>query len=241
MKRVLTGHPAAVELKGLLDDAPAKPTFQRREKALDAVVLDEAMAGGDTYTQTDIALKAAAAVQEFAETGADELDAGEGLGDRLFSLIAGIADENMDGEIGESEAAVMELASEAAYDYLVAKGVSPDDAEALVNDYDNDLAATVQELVAYRLPDGDEAAAEDIDAFAFGDGSDEPALDAVYKKRVAIRGGKKVMVKKRVSGTVRLSAKQKVAVRKMLRKTHSAAAQMRRAKSMRVRSKMMGK
>jgi hypothetical protein len=44
-------------------------------------------------------------------------------------------------------------------------------------------------------------------------------------------------IKKRISGTVRLSAKQKVAVRKMLRKSHSAMATMKRMKSMKIRRK----
>ena len=62
----------------------------------------------------------------------------------------------------------------------------------------------------------------------------------LYKKRVAFRNGKKTIIRKRVAGTVRLSAKQKMAVRKMLRKAQSGKAMMRRAKSMRAR-KMAGK
>lgn len=198
-----------------------------RQKARSIVVLDAAGA----YLSQDMALKAVAALQEWAET--DNLDSGEGLGDRLFALFVGIVDADKDGEISEDEAELLALASESAWDYLAGKGVPEDDISALVQDFDNEAAARVQELLIDRLPDGDGAMA-DMDAFAFGDGADESALDAVYRMETVVRDGKKVRIKKRVSGTVRLSAKQKLAIRKMQAKSHSSAANAQRAKSMRV-------
>lgn len=188
------------------------------------------------HADADIRLKTAAAVQQWAET--DDLDSGEGYADRLLSLLIGIADADMDGEIGEEEAELVSIAAEAAWDYLSAKGVSEDDLSALLNDWDNDAGTTVHELVVSKLPDGDEASAAEIDDFAFGDGSDEAVMDATYRKKMVVRKGKKVRINKRVSGRVRLSAKQKMAVRKMLRKSHSAKATMRRAKSNRVRKQV---
>lgn len=206
-----------------------------------APVLDGAQVVGvldavGDYASTDIDLKVAAAIQQWAET--DDLGDGEGYGDRLFALLVGIADADMDGEIGEEEADIVEMAADSAWDYLAGKDVPDDDLEALLNDWDNDVAARVHELIVSKLPDGDEASAADIDAFAFGDGSDEAALDATYKKKLVVRKGKKMRVMKRVSGVIRLSAKQKLAVRKMIRKSHGAKATMRRAKSMRVRRQM---
>jgi hypothetical protein len=266
--------------------AAAEEEAKAKAKAEQEPVMDAA-AG---YQDSDIALKAVAAVQEWAETPPSELDEGEGSGDRLFSLLAGIADTDMDGEISDSEADIINMAANAAADYMIAKGVPEADAVALLEEYDNDLADRVQDLAVSSLPDGDEAAAAEIDAFVFGDGSDESVmdgiagndanvefngvtfdsitfasltkqpswmqmtkdqaeaykkkvtddpslLDAVYKKKIVIRRGKKVRINKRVSGTVRLTAKQKVAVKKMLRKSHSAVAQMRRAKSRKVRQR----
>lgn len=285
---------AAAEAKAKADaDAAAGKGNAGADEALDAVTLDAA----SSYQDSDVALKAVAAVQEWAETPPSELDKGEGSGDRLFSLLAGIADSDMDGEISEAEADIVNAAANAAADYMIAKGVPEADAIALLEDYDNDLADSVQELVLSALPDGDEAAAAEIDEFVFGDGSDESALDSVlistegvviagaiysvngvtldstvfaslakepewmrlttaevrdfaikagadpevldatYKKKTVVRKGRKVRINKRVSGTVRLTAKQKIAVRKMLRKSHSAVAQVRRAKSMRVRTR----
>ena len=144
----------------------------------------------------------------------------------------GIVDEDMDGELSEDEQNdIMEL-SDAAADYLESLGASEDDISALLNDWDNDAGERVQELVASKLEDGADPA-----DFVFGDGSDEAALDAVYKKKIVIRKGKKIRVNKRVSGTVRLSAAQKTAVAKMRRKSNTGVAKLRRAKSMRIRRK----
>ncbi len=208
------------------------------ETIVEVEVLDDAT----NYGTEDIALQAVAAVQEWAETTADDLDEGEGMGDRLFSLLAGVADQDMDGEISDAEADVINMAAQSAAEYMVAKGVPEDDAVALLSDFDNELANSVQELVLSAMPEGDEAAADEIDAFVFGDDAgegvfDSVVLDATYKKKIVIRAGKKVRINKRVSGHIRLSAKQKVAVRKMIRKSHSARAKARRARSMKIRSK----
>ena len=83
---------------------------------------------------------------------------------------------------------------------------------------------------------------DEVDAFAFDAEAQEPlmdsVLDAVYKKRMVIRAGKKMRINKRVSGTVRLSAAQKIAIRKAGMKSRSASARMRRMRSMSKRRKM---
>lgn len=218
-------EPVAAAKKAPVLDSAADD--ENQEEVMDAV---------SEHASTDIRLKVAAAVQQWAET--DDLDSGEGYADRLLSLLIGIADADMDGEISDEESELVGIAAEAAWDYLAAKGVAEDDLSALLNDWDNEAGTTVQELVASKLPDGDEESADDIDTFAFGDGGDEAALDATYRKKMVVRKGKKVRINKRVSGRVRLSAKQKMAVRKMLRKSHSAKATMRRAKSNRVRKQV---
>jgi hypothetical protein len=234
-------HPAGdVFAKMVKDEKVARQAAEADKRKPKTPVLDsadeEVMDSAAEYASADIALKAVAALQEWAET--DDMDDGETLATRLSGLMIGIADENIDGEIGEEEMEVLTAALEAAWDYLSAKGVSDEDCSALLNDWDDAAAARVQELLASRLPDGDEAAGDDMDNFVFGDGSEESALDATYKKRIVVRKGKKVRINKRVSGKVRLSAAQKVAIRKMLRRSHSGAAQMRRAKSTRMRKKM---
>jgi len=216
-------------LRGALkrpDPAPRKTLDSADDKK-------PALDGADDYTVADISMAAVAAIHQWAET--DDLDEGESYADRLVALFVGIADANKDGDITEDEQGVLEVALNTAWDYLIKCGVSEDDASSLLNDWDSDTADRVRDLVASSLPEGDDDAGADIDDFVFSDDDQEPALDAAYRKKIVIRGGKKVRINKRVSGKVRLSAKQKVAIRKARMKSHSAGAMMRRMKSMRIR------
>jgi len=206
-----------------------------KKPTLDSTAQDDDLSGAADFTVSEISMSAAAAVQQWAET--DDLDDGETHADRLMALMVGIADANKDGEITEDEQGVVDVALNAAWDYLVKLGVTDEDAGLLLNDWDGEAADRVRDLVSSALPDGADADA-DIDNFVFGEGDQDPALDAVYKMKFAVRAGKKMRIKKRVSGTVRLSAKQKVAIRKMHMKSHSAGARMHRMKSMRMRRKI---
>lgn len=177
-------------------------------------------------------------VQEWAETTDADLGDDEGLGDRLLGLIVGTAAEG-DNAPTDDEAEYAASVAELVGDYLEGKGIPADDVDALVGDFDfpNELAERVHEALLDKLPQGDDAMMDDVGRFVDGE-DDDKMLDATYRKTVAIRGGKKVRIKKRIAGTVRLSAKQKIAVRKMQRKAFSGAAKMHRAKSMRLRRKM---
>ncbi|MGZ8220059.1 MAG: hypothetical protein ACXWT0_00275 [Methylobacter sp.] len=200
------------------------------DSSCDDKTLDSA---ADAYTTTDITLKTVASIQQWLES--DDLDDGESYADRLLAMLIGIADANKDGDISEDEQGVLDIALNSAWDYLGKYDVAEDDISALLNDWDSDAAERIRDLLATSLPEGEEADA-DMDNFVFG-GDQEAALDATYKKTMVVRGGRKVRINKRVSGTVRLSARQKMAIRKASMKSHSAVAQMHRAKSMRVRRK----
>jgi len=201
-------------------------------------VFDGVDGGENRMSQHDIEsikMFTAAAIQQWIET--DDLEGNETSADRLLALMIGIADEDLDGEIGDDEQAVLEEALECAWDYLAQKGVDEEDIDALLNDFDADAAERVRDLVASVLPEGSEESDADIDGFAFGSESESPMLDAAYKMKVAVRDGKKVRVRKRVSGTIRLSAAQKRGLLKARRKAHSSSAKMRRKKSMKIRQK----
>lgn len=234
-------HPASDLLRPLL--TPKAPEPKAPVVILDDTGEDAAPQGASAYASADMRVKAASIVQEFASTDADSLGEGENLADRLLSLVVGVIDSDKDGELSDAEAKVAEALLGFVWDYLSAKGVSDDDASALLNDWDGDAAARVKDLLSESLPGDDQGAADDIDSFAFDedssaalfDSTGEVIFDAAYKKKTVIRGGKKVRINKRISGHVRLSAKQKIAVRKMVRKSHSAVATMHRMKSMRIR------
>lgn len=205
---------------------PAKPTFDSAAMG----TYDAATA----YADADIRVRAVAAVHQWVE--ADDLGEGESYADRLLALMVGIADADKDGEITDDENDVINLALDAAYDYLLSADVPEDDASALLSDWAPDVADRVRELLASALPDDESGAA--IDSFVFGEADQEPALDAVYKLKMAIRNGRKVRIKKRISGTVRLTPRQKVAIAKMHRRSHSSAAMTRRLRSMRMARRM---
>lgn len=196
-------------------------------------VFDSATGGepfADQWIDTNSSVMAVSAIQQWAET--EDLGDGEGYADRLLALMIGLVDDDINGELSDDEANDLMELSDAASEYLASLGVSEDDIGLLLNDWDNDVGERVQELVASKLEDG-----ADVAGHVFGDGSDTAALDAVYKKTLAIRHGKKVRISKRIAGTVRLSAAQKVAVAKMRRKSNTSLAKLRRKKSMRIRVK----
>lgn len=187
------------------------------------------------YVAQDIAIKTAASIQQWAAT--DDLEDGESYGDRLFAHLIGVVDANKDGDITDDEHELLTLAINSAWDYLVSLGVSEDDANLLLNEWDSDTADRVMSLLESVLgtPDGDSDSDDGIDNFVFGDQT--PLMDSAYRSVMVVHGGKKMKVNRRV-GAVRLSPRQKLAIRKASMKSHSPAAMMRRMKSMQARKKM---
>lgn len=237
---MINQHPAALALSAMgVFDKPKDRAAIAAEAAAKQALLDSAADAAGSYATSAIRDDAIAMLGEWAATSASDLGEGETLADRLVAMAVGIADENQDGEITDDEADVIEVALNAMADYLSAQGVSDEDIDALLNGGDNEAAARVQELLA-----SGEGSDEDVDAFLFDAESSEAVLDdvrgildAVYKKTMAVRKGKKVRIMKRVSGKVILSAAQKVAIRKASTKARSAGARVRRMKSMKVREK----
>lgn len=214
---------------------PALPLDPLVAAMLDAVKPENAPAS--LYTD-EMRQDAVNIVQEWAES---DLEEGEGFGDRLYALVVGSATEG-DDDLTDDEADYAAAVAELVGDYLEGKGIESSDVDSLLGDdpsFDNDVAARIHDALLDKLPQGDDAMLDDADKFVSGD--DDQMLDAVYKKVVAIRGGLKVRIKKRVSGRVRLTAAQKGAIRKMHKKAFSGAAKMKRAKSMRLRQRLLGK
>lgn len=195
------------------------------------------------YAGAQMRVSAASIAHSFA--GTDDLADDETLADRLQMLTVGAVDADKDGDLSDEESEVAEVLLNGVWDYMSSKGVSDDDLDALLNNWDVDAAARVKDLLADAIPSDDDEAADDIDSFAFDEESASPIFDsasgeflydAVYKKRIVVRHGKKTKINKRISGTVHLSAKQKIAVRKMQRKSHTAKATIGRMKSTRIRN-----
>ena len=231
------------------DEAYAKKVAEMRDKqkqgrtAMDSLSKDE-LSPAEIYTLADMTAKSAAIVNSWIETS--DLGDNETYSQRLDALIMGFCDMDGNGEIGDDENDMYQMMWGLVGDYMQAKGASFDDVEAIANKGDDAAASRVMELIAESLPDGDGAEIEDINTWTFDEEStgsifdsckNETAMDATYKKQVVIRGGKKVRKNVRVSGTVHLSGAQKAGIKKAQMKSHSAGAQMKRMKSMKVRAK----
>lgn len=175
-------------------------------------------------------MDAGAIVEVWAQE--DDLEYGETFADRLIAMIIGAADVNIDGELTGDEIEVANEVGAAVYDYFLALGIEESDASAVLNG-DDDAAMRVRDFISEFDEDD-----FNVDEFVFGEDAQDSLYDAAYKKALAVRDGKKVMINKRVSGAVKLSAKQKAALRKAQMKSHGAGAKMKRMKSMKVRKKM---
>lgn len=209
--------------------------LRESEAAFDSVEV-EAQGGvsASDYQDIDIQLSVAGAVQEWAQTS--DLDADETMADRLNALLAGVADETGDnnGELSDDELELYNIACETAVDTLVSLGANEDDALAIINDNDADAADRVAELVKEAAGDSDDF----VNDFVFGGDSDEAVFDAVYKKKVKVIGGKKVIKRVKISGFTKRSSKQKAAMKKAQLKAHSGMAKIKRMKSMKKRASL---
>lgn len=234
---MFTIHPAAAALKSM--GAFAKPQTQSQLDAVEAKkqsLLDAAANAAGEHAASSIRDDAVSMLMAWAKTPASDLDEGETSADRLLAMAIGVADENKDGELSEDEATVVNIALNAMADYLAGKGVTDEDITALLDEGSADAGDRVQELLSGDDGDGD------VDGFVFDAESSaavmDSILDAVYKKKMVIRGGKKVRINKRVSGHVHLSAKQKVSIRKAGMKSRSSTARVHRMKSMKIRARV---
>lgn len=223
--------------------ALATPALVEPQK-LPGNMLDDTNKGADEdegpgFVITDeMRQEAAGIVAEWADS---ELEEGEGYADRLYALIVGAAGAGDDEDLTDEEAEYAAILAELVGDFLEGKKIPEDDVDTLLGGdlEDNDVAARIHDALLDSMPQGDEAMMDDTEKFVLGE-SDDAMLDATYKKVMAIRKGKKVRIKKRIAGKVRLTAAQKGAVRKMQRKANSGAAKMKRARSMRMHRKMIG-
>lgn len=214
--------------------APAAPHRPRRSLLLDAAgAAPEPPPARAAYEQQSIALEAVAVLQQWLED--DDLEPGETAAERLLTLVVGIADADHNGELDDDESLVVDLAREAMWDYLDALGVEAGDISALLDDWDEAAAERVRDAALAALPEGEEF---DPSAVVFGEADQEPMFDATYRATWAVRGGVKRRIRKRISGSVRLSGAQKLALRKARMKANSAGARAHRLRSLRLRRKI---
>ena len=212
---------------------------------LDSGAGDPVQTSADSdYVSQNVAVMTGAAIVEWLETMPEELGvgvdgaAGETFADRLYAMLVGIADEDQSGDLSPDETEVLNMAMATAADFLSSYGVSDDDITALLENGDEGAATRVRTLLASVMPSDDDGMAA-VDDFVFGPESEESTFDSgsgPTRKVTVFRDGQKTVANRRV-GAVHLSAAQKAGLKKARVRSNSAAAQMKRARSMRARRK----
>lgn len=212
---------------------------------LDSGAGDPVQTSADSdYVSQNVAVMTGAAIVEWLETMPEELGvgvdgaAGETFADRLYAMMVGIADEDQSGDLSPDETEVLNMAMATAADFLSSYGVSDDDITALLENGDEGAATRVRTLLASVMPSDDDGMAA-VDDFVFGPESEESTFDSgsgPTRKVTVFRDGQKTVANRRV-GAVHLSAAQKAGLKKARVRSNSAAAQMKRARSMRARRK----
>jgi homogentisate 1,2-dioxygenase len=240
LREMLTGRLyTAQQVKEITEGK--KPLKNRLDGANDGkemnVTLDKMVA---IAAMADVRTKAAYAIQTWAET--DDLDKDESLYDRLDALISAIADGgiDLDGDASTDDTDdVYMVALQAASDYMSALGADDSDLETLFNSKDDgardEAANRLLEFLMQALGDDDSEAEEAVKNFAFDMDSDGNVFDSAnFKKMPVIRGGKKIILKKRLGTKLKRTPKQKAALMKAQHKAHSGAANLHRQKSLKV-------
>ena len=223
-------------------------------QAIEATGIDVAALNSDIQSMRKaalvVALELAGALVD-GELGENELPS-----DRLDVLLAGFAaTDESDDEI-EVDQATLDIFIANVQDALETLGVDSDLIGAMFggdDDADEAIEAAA-EMIESNAPTGDEVD-ELLDLFVFGEAEDEQMLDGVslgkttsksgkfgkvvYKAVKAIRNGKVTVVNKRVSGKVKLSPKQRMALSKARRKAGSGASIAKRMRSLK-KSKKLG-
>lgn len=187
----------------------------------------------------------------------NELEENELPSDRLNSLIAGISASDDDGEEVEIDEVTYDVVVANIKDALETLGVDESVIDSMFGD-DEDAEEAIEsatEVVNSNLPEGDDLE-EFINIFVYGEAEeDEGALldgvslgktttktgkfgKVVYKAVKAIRNGRVKVINKRVSGRVKLSAKQRNALNKARRKATTGGAIKRRVKSFKKSKKL---
>ncbi len=196
----------------------------------------------DDYGDAQVRSAAMSAVLAWVEDG----EFGYGT---LDGFVTGIADLDDDENLDDDEIGYYNDIWNEVANAMISLGASSANVEEFLDDEDDDAGNRLGEYLAGIMDNMPSSDNEILSTFAVGaDGAvfecsagihemDDAILEAAYKKTRVVRDGKVVIKKKRISGKVRLSAKQKAALKKARRRANSAAAKLKRKRSQKLRKK----
>ncbi|WP_147200780.1 hypothetical protein [Pantoea sp. CCBC3-3-1] len=217
--------PTAAMLESVQKKEPEqqKPVELTMEQA--QVMILEAVAAS---VKSDGLTDAAQAVFDWADGSDNTYDALDGFAQAL----AGIGGDDDDADPTDDQLNAYYEALGNMANFFVTLGADDDTIAALFDDEDDDIAASLAAEI--KGLDADDRA-ELVSAYSLsGDDSMTEALKKV------VRQGKVVMIKKPFKKR-RLSAAQRMALKKASAKSHTAQAKLHRAKSMKLRAKRIGR
>lgn len=177
------------------------------------------------------------------------LEDGELSYNSLDETIIVVADIDGDYELTEEEEDYYSDIWNQIPDAMLSLGADIDDVQEFVNGPGTEADKAAARIGKALVAEMDATEADDdslISGFVFGEDAilescayDEKLrgiLEATYKRKKVVRDGKVQIVKKRVSGKVRLSSAQKASLKKARRKANTATAKLARRKSMKIRA-----
>lgn len=232
---------------GFRDDYMFPTTMRGMKEA--GMIFESAAKSEDVVLEDAVSASARAQARAKAMTSVLEWIALGSFSYNSFDeVIVAVCDIDGDFELSVEEEDLYNEVWQEVADALLTLGASVKDTQAFVDgpgEEADDAAARIGKLLSEEM-DSFEADDDDIiSAFAIsedavlesaaGDESHLGVLEAAFKKKKVVRDGKVQIVRKRVSGKVRLSAAQKAGLKKARRKANSATAKLARKKSMRIR------
>lgn len=214
VNKTTNGAPGAVQESSVKEPLTAEQAQQMILEAVEASVKSDGLSD------------AAQAVFDWADGDDNSYDALDGYAQAL----AGIGDDDDNPTDDQLDVYFSVLGNMA--NFFITLGADDDTVAALFDDEDDDIAASLSGEI--KAIDADDRA-ELISAFSLsGDDAMTEALEKV------VRAGKVKLIRKPFRKR-RLSAAQRMALKKARSKSHTARAKLNRTKSMKLRAKRIGR
>jgi hypothetical protein len=159
------------------------------------------------------------------------LEGGDFSFETLADICAVVADLDEDEEFdADEEAYYNELLVEVG-NALVSLGADSGNVQTFLDDEDSETGAKIGEFISEKLT---AVEAEDDELISNYATTDSPIMEGVVK---VVRDGKVVLKKKRIGRPKKMTAAQKIGLKKARRKAFTGAAKLARRKAMKVRKK----
>lgn len=222
---------SAKDEPGKKPETPKKPehpeTGKKKRKKGKNAILEAVIANVDQSTRA----MASSQVLGWAQT--DDADADDFMA--LAIGLAGLDDMSDDSTLTDDQIGAYNDALNSLATAAIALGADQDDVTTMINDDDDDAAGNVADAINENIdPDDDDAADDAVAEYSVtGDSDDDAILESTIK---VVRHGVVKLITKHLRPR-RMTSLQKAALKKAQSKSHNAASNLVRRKSMITRAK----